>query len=123
MRCGCSSRQSRNLPAEFAEPLAQAAPRLGNLASRLLWFDAIGSTNDVAVSLAERDEPEGTVIIADEQLAGRGRLGRSWASPAGAGLYVSVVLRPSAPTPISDARCRRGAGAEDCRLPQVLSSI
>lgn len=91
---------SKSLPLEFSEQLERLSPRLGLLASRTLWFDAVGSTNDIAVALAERDEPEGTVIVADEQLAGRGRLGRSWVSPAGAGLYVSVIVRPLAPTPI-----------------------
>jgi BirA family biotin operon repressor/biotin-[acetyl-CoA-carboxylase] ligase len=44
--------------------------------------------------MAERGAPEGLVVVANAQSAGRGRQGRSWASPAGAGLYVSVVLRP-----------------------------
>jgi BirA family biotin operon repressor/biotin-[acetyl-CoA-carboxylase] ligase len=54
----------------------------------------VSSTNDVAGALAEQGADEGAVVIADEQTAGRGRLGRSWVSPPGAGLYVSVVLRP-----------------------------
>lgn len=48
------------------------------------------STNDVAASL-----PEGSVVVADEQTAGRGRRGRTWFSPPGSGLYVSVVLAPT----------------------------
>ena len=48
------------------------------------------STNDVAATL-----PDGSVVVADEQTAGRGRRGRSWFSPPGTGLYVSVVLAPS----------------------------
>src|SRR5690606_18635680 len=44
--------------------------------------------------LAERGSPEGSVIVADAQTAGRGRAGRRWWSPPGAGLYVSIVLRP-----------------------------
>jgi BirA family transcriptional regulator, biotin operon repressor / biotin---[acetyl-CoA-carboxylase] ligase len=82
------------LSSEFSDPLARVAQRLGYIASRVLWFDEVGSTNDVAVALAERGEVEGTVVVADEQVAGRGRLGRTWASPAGAGLYMSVILRP-----------------------------
>ena len=74
--------------------MAHAVPRLGAFASPHLWFDEIGSTNTVAVRLAERGAKEGSVIAANAQLAGRGRLGRTWASPSGAGLYVSVVLRP-----------------------------
>jgi BirA family biotin operon repressor/biotin-[acetyl-CoA-carboxylase] ligase len=91
-------RTPQPLPAELAGPLAQAASRLGPLGSPVLWFDEIGSTNDVAVRLAERGAPEGSVIAANAQVAGRGRLGRVWVSPPGAGLYVSVVLRPERPT-------------------------
>jgi BirA family biotin operon repressor/biotin-[acetyl-CoA-carboxylase] ligase len=54
----------------------------------------VGSTNDVAGRLAGEDAPEGTLVIADAQTAGRGRMGHAWYSPPGAGLYVSVVLRP-----------------------------
>jgi len=54
----------------------------------------VGSTNDVAGRLAGEDAPEGTLVIADGQTAGRGRMGHSWYSPPAAGLYVSVVLRP-----------------------------
>ncbi len=54
------------------------------------------STNDLAAQLAEHGAEEGTAIVAEAQSAGRGRHGRAWSSPAGAGLYVSVVLRPRA---------------------------
>lgn len=54
------------------------------------------STSDVARSLAERDAPAGTVVVADTQRTGRGRRGRIWHSPRG-GLWMSVVLRPRAP--------------------------
>jgi len=52
------------------------------------------STNAVAFRMAEEGAPEGTVVIADAQTAGKGRLGRVWLSPAGVNLYCSVVLRP-----------------------------
>lgn len=52
------------------------------------------STNDVARKLAQDGAKEGTIVIADSQLSGRGRLGRNWHSPAGSGLYLSAVLRP-----------------------------
>lgn len=48
-------------------------------------------------SLAEQDAPEGTLVIAEEQTQGRGRMGRSWYSPAGKGLWMSLLLRPSLP--------------------------
>ncbi|HEV2131468.1 MAG TPA: biotin--[acetyl-CoA-carboxylase] ligase, partial [Longimicrobiaceae bacterium] len=52
-----------------------------------------GSTNDVARELAERGAPHGTVVLAEEQLAGRGRAGREWQSPRALGLWLSLVLR------------------------------
>jgi BirA family biotin operon repressor/biotin-[acetyl-CoA-carboxylase] ligase len=82
------------LPEEFANALALVRGRLGVFAHRILWYPEVGSTNDIASVLAERGGDEGLVVIADRQTAGRGRLGRSWVSPAGAGIYVSVVLRP-----------------------------
>jgi BirA family transcriptional regulator, biotin operon repressor / biotin---[acetyl-CoA-carboxylase] ligase len=88
--------KTSSVPDEIAEALAQAQPRLGPLASRVLWFETIGSTNDRALAWAEEGANEGSVVLADAQSAGRGRLGRTWASPPGAGIYVSVVLRPAA---------------------------
>ena len=56
----------------------------------------MGSTNDVALSLAEQGGAEGLLVGAEMQTSGRGRQGRAWASPPGAGLYVSIILRPAA---------------------------
>lgn len=64
------------------------------LARRIFYLNETASTNDIALSLAAEDEAEGTLVIADRQTAGRGRLGRVWHSPPGAGLYISMVLRP-----------------------------
>jgi BirA family biotin operon repressor/biotin-[acetyl-CoA-carboxylase] ligase len=58
-------------------------------------FDSLSSTNDAALQMA--DAHEGTVIIAGEQTAGKGRRGRKWSSPPAEGLYLSIVLRPSLP--------------------------
>ena len=65
--------------------------------SRVLVLKSTRSTNDDALRLAAEGAPEGTVVIADSQAAGRGRLGRGWHSPPGAGLYLSVLFRPAAP--------------------------
>src|SRR5690348_7572810 len=59
-------------------------------------FAAVGSTNDTAKELARAGAPEGTIVWAGEQTAGRGRRGRIWASPPG-NLYLSLILRPQAP--------------------------
>ena len=63
----------------------------------LLWFDTIDSTNTQAKLLAAQGAPQGTVLIADHQTGGRGRLGRQFLSPAGTGIYMSVILRPNCP--------------------------
>jgi len=57
----------------------------------------VGSTNAVLAAEAAEDAPEGTVLVAEHQEAGRGRLGRAWVSPPRAGLTVSVLLRPDVP--------------------------
>lgn len=57
-------------------------------------YPTIGSTNTEAKLLAEQGAPEGTVLIADTQTGGRGRRGRSFHSPAGVGVYLSVIIRP-----------------------------
>ena len=58
-----------------------------------LW-EEIDSTNSRALLLAQQGAPQGVMVLADSQTAGRGRLGRTWFSPPGAGLYMSVLLRP-----------------------------
>ena len=91
-----------NLPDDLAAALDRARPRLGRLASAVVFFDTIGSTNDEAArqSLVVGHQSlvaggEGVVVVADQQTAGRGRRGHTWFSPAGSGLYVSVVLAPA----------------------------
>jgi BirA family biotin operon repressor/biotin-[acetyl-CoA-carboxylase] ligase len=64
---------------------------------RIELFDCLPSTNREAVQLAQAEVEHGTVVVADSQTAGRGRLSRSWFSPAGANLYCSVVLRTARP--------------------------
>ena len=57
------------------------------------YFASLGSTMTEAARLAEAGTPHGTVVLAEEQLAGVGRLGRTWLSPPGAGVYCSILLR------------------------------
>jgi BirA family transcriptional regulator, biotin operon repressor / biotin---[acetyl-CoA-carboxylase] ligase len=61
------------------------------------YHETLGSTNDLAKELGSKGAPEGTVVVAETQTRGRGRLGRDWNSPPGAGLYVSLLLRPALP--------------------------
>jgi BirA family transcriptional regulator, biotin operon repressor / biotin---[acetyl-CoA-carboxylase] ligase len=65
------------------------------------YVEETGSTNADAVALAEGGAPEWTLVVAGQQTAGRGRLGRSWSSRPGKALLVSMVLRPPLPPPRS----------------------
>ena len=85
---------------EFDAALARTAARRGAFGDPLYYLEETGSTNDEAARLAEAGAPEGTTVVAGAQTAGRGRLGRSWFSPAGAGLYASVVIRDPRPAPL-----------------------
>ena len=60
----------------------------------LYWYDTIDSTNTQAKALAKDGAPAGTVLVAGNQTSGRGRMGRSFSSPEGMGVYFSVILRP-----------------------------
>jgi BirA family biotin operon repressor/biotin-[acetyl-CoA-carboxylase] ligase len=60
----------------------------------VVYYERVSSTNDVAWELANAGAPEGTLVLADEQTAGRGRLGRSWVAPARSSLLMSLILRP-----------------------------
>jgi len=60
-------------------------------------YDAVDSTMDIAHRLAKAGSLEGTVVVAETQRAGRGRLGRRWVSPKGQGIYGSLILRPTLP--------------------------
>jgi BirA family biotin operon repressor/biotin-[acetyl-CoA-carboxylase] ligase len=63
-------------------------------ASNLLYYPSIPSTNALAKELGAKGAPEGTLVLAEEQTAGRGRMGRSWLSPGYENLLFSVLLRP-----------------------------
>ncbi len=89
------SAQSR--PPELDAALEANAARLGAFGRAVVYFDEVGSTNDVAASLAAAGAAEGTTVVAGAQTHGRGRRGHVWFSPPGAGIYASVVLRPAAP--------------------------
>jgi BirA family biotin operon repressor/biotin-[acetyl-CoA-carboxylase] ligase len=75
---------------EFLKPLMKGTI----FAERTHHYFRIGSTNQAAMEAAARGEPEGSVFVAEEQTAGRGRGGHSWLSEKSEGIYCSVVLRP-----------------------------
>ncbi|TMB45841.1 MAG: biotin--[acetyl-CoA-carboxylase] ligase [Deltaproteobacteria bacterium] len=73
---------------------AELAPHLAGRWRDIRWLAETDSTQRVARELGRAGAPEGTVVIAEAQTAGRGRLGRTWHSPRGVNLYCSIVLRP-----------------------------
>ena len=78
----------------------------------LYWYDTIDSTNTLAKELAKEGAPHGTVIIAGSQTGGRGRMGRSFSSPLGMGVYLSVILRPCCPADrLMHLTCAAGVAA------------
>jgi BirA family transcriptional regulator, biotin operon repressor / biotin---[acetyl-CoA-carboxylase] ligase len=96
------------------------------LGARWIELERCGSTNDEALALAKDGAAHGTIVTAREQTRGRGRAGRAWHSPAGANLYLSILLRPTiAPehlpgitlaTGIGVCDATRAAGVANARL-------
>lgn len=93
---GARARGYRLLAPPAALSEAAVRSRLGGrqIGRRIVVLDVTRSTNTDAMELGRRGEPEGTVVVAEEQTAGRGRLGRSWDSSRGVNLYLSILLRP-----------------------------
>ena len=81
-----------------------------NLGKVIHYYGEIGSTNTVLFELALKGASEGTTVIADAQTQGKGRLGRTWVSPGGYNLYLSVLFRP-------------GIGASESTLLTLVASI
>ena len=84
--------------------------RTDNLGKVVHYFDEVESTNATLFELAQKGASEGAVVIADSQTRGRGRLGRTWVSPGGYNLYLSVLFRPA-------------VGAQESTLLTLVSSI
>jgi BirA family biotin operon repressor/biotin-[acetyl-CoA-carboxylase] ligase len=80
-----------NVPETFVEDLAAAVARAG--LPPIAYLPSVGSTNDEALAMANAGAPEFTAVLADEQRSGRGRRGRTWVSPPGAGMYLSVIVK------------------------------
>ena len=100
-RLGYALRQNtdRLLPAEIRAQLTSAV-----LGQEIHYFSEVDSTNNEAKKLAADGCPEGTIVVAETQVAGRGRLARGWYSPFGKGIWLSVVLRPPF-GPMDAAKC------------------
>ena len=85
------SPENNRLSAELIE----SGLKTEQIGRRLYVYDEVDSTNSIAKKFASEDAPHGTTVIADMQSAGRGRLGRSFISPSGKGIYVSILVRPT----------------------------
>jgi BirA family transcriptional regulator, biotin operon repressor / biotin---[acetyl-CoA-carboxylase] ligase len=81
------------VPSDIADALRAARGRLGQIGDPLYYWHETTSTNDLAAAFAERGAPQGTTVLSGAQTSGRGRLGRQWHSPPGAGLYFSTIIR------------------------------
>lgn len=77
--------------------VARLMEQQSSLVSGIKYFESVESTQNIAHNYAREGAPSGTLVIANEQTTGRGRLGRGWLSPIGKGIYMSMVLRPQIP--------------------------
>ena len=94
-----------------------AALRRGSRSVSPLFFaESLPSTNDIAKRLAERGYPAGTAVVCDRQSAGRGRRSRSFHSPAGCGVYLSMILRPS-------CTAEKGSSLTTCAAVAVADAV
>lgn len=82
------------LPADLAAPMHAFRAARPDLRVDLRWFATLPSTMDAAAEALAAGDAIGVVVVAGAQTAGRGRRGRGWTSPPGAGLYLSMVVRP-----------------------------
>ena len=91
--------QANALTPLSADAIRRALTRraVGPFGQNLHYATRVGSTNDIAKRLAEEGAPEGTLAIADEQTAGRGRMGRRWLAPPNSALLMSLIFRPHLP--------------------------
>ncbi len=92
------------------------------IGSRIRCLDEVDSTNLQACRLGDAGEEEGLVVVADRQTAGKGRMGRSWESPAGVNLYASILLRPPL-LPFEAPRLTFLSAVAVCRAIQATSPL
>lgn len=86
-----------NDPADLTAAAIMAASKANVFGRRLKVLKITESTQEEVRRLAEQEAPEGTMVLAEEQTLGRGRMGRRWYSPPGKGLWMSLLLRPELP--------------------------
>jgi BirA family biotin operon repressor/biotin-[acetyl-CoA-carboxylase] ligase len=84
------------------------------------YYETIGSTNDEALAWAAQNAPDFSLVIADEQTSGRGRMDRKWFTPPGSALAMSLILRP---TPVERAHPSRTTGLRALSLTESLLKL
>ncbi|GMQ57888.1 biotin--[acetyl-CoA-carboxylase] ligase [Vallitalea sediminicola] len=92
------------------------------IGNKIINFDKLDSTNQQAKKLALEGSKDGTVVIAEEQTAGRGRRGKMWVSPPGTGIWMSIVLRPNI-MPENASMITLVAGIAVCKAVREITSL
>lgn len=102
------------LPDDLTPHMIQRDLPTSLIGRTLLRYERVGSTNDLARERAHAGRAEGLVVLAEEQIAGRGRLGRGWSAPPGSSLLMSLLLRPAWMTPADAFTLTMLAGVALC---------
>jgi BirA family biotin operon repressor/biotin-[acetyl-CoA-carboxylase] ligase len=92
------------------------------LGKDIRYYEEVDSTNEKAKAFARQGSEEGTVIIADKQLVGKGRLGKTWDSPSGTGIWMSIILKPSI-IPAEASQLTLLAGLNMCEAIQRVTGL
>lgn len=92
------------------------------LGKDIRYYDQINSTNEMAKTLAREGSAEGTVVIADRQLSGKGRLGKHWDSPSGTGIWMSIILKPDI-MPVQASQLTLLAGLSVCEAINKVTGL
>lgn len=107
----------------MSDPLWLELRATGRLAGRpAIYYETVDSTNTAAMALGRQGAASGTVVVAEQQSAGRGRLARQWLSPPGCGLYFSLLLRPHL-APEELARITLAVGVAVCRALEQTTAL
>ncbi|SCY99676.1 biotin--[acetyl-CoA-carboxylase] ligase [Alkaliphilus peptidifermentans] len=104
------------LPAEI-----QANLNTSEIGKKIIHFQSIDSTNTYAKEIAEK-MPSGTIIVSEEQLGGKGRMGKDWTSPKGEGIWMSVILKPHIP-PEEGSKLTQIAAAAVCEGIRSITGL
>ncbi len=111
------------MEALLGDNLWREIQRTGRLGERQIhYYREVESTNTLALILGREGAATGTVLVAETQSGGRGRLGKSWSSPPGSGLYCTVLLRPAIPLP-QLSRLTMAAGLAAARAIDEVSGL